>query len=103
MRLIVRLKRLFQQKPSEGGPTINGSPQTKEMLRKTLLMLEQTQEEEYSCDEVYELLDQYAEAVQRGEDPAHLMPLVKHHLDMCKDCHEEYEALLNILEGTPST
>ena len=103
MQLIVRLKRLFKGKPAEGGPATNGSNQTTEALRKTLLMLEQTREDEYSCDEVYELLDQYVEAVQRGEDPAHLMPLVKHHLDMCRDCHEEYEALLNILESSPST
>jgi hypothetical protein len=48
------------------------------------------------------LLDQYAEAVERGEDTAQLMPLVKHHLDLCRDCHEEYEALLNILESSPS-
>jgi hypothetical protein len=101
MRLIVRLKRLFKGKPAEGGPATNGSNQATEALRKTLLMLEQTREDEYSCDEVYQLLDQYAEAVQRGEDPAHLMPLVKYHLDLCVDCHEEYEALLRILEASP--
>lgn len=102
MRLILRLKRLFQQISGGGGPAGNGSPQAYEMLRKTLPSLEQTREEEYSCDEVYDLLDQYVEAVQRGEDMAELMPLVKHHLDMCVDCHEEYEALLNILEGSPT-
>lgn len=102
MRLILRLKRLFQQISGGGEPTDNGSSQASEMLRKTLLMLDQTQEEEYSCDEVYELLDQYVEAVQRGDDVTQLMPLVKHHLDMCVDCHEEYEALLNILEGSPT-
>lgn len=102
MRLILRLKRLFKQEPDEGEPATNGSPQATEALRKTLLMLEQTREEEYSCDEVYQLLDQYAEAVQRGENPAHLMPLVKYHLDLCADCREEYEALLRILEVSPS-
>jgi hypothetical protein len=102
MQLIFRLKRLFQQISGGSGPTDNGSPQAYEALRKTLLMLDQTREEEYACDEVYQLLDQYVEAVQRGEDPAQLMPLVKHHLDLCVDCHEEYEALLNILEGYPT-
>jgi predicted anti-sigma-YlaC factor YlaD len=65
-------------------------------------MLQATQPNELSCDEVYELLDQYAEIIARGEDAAQLMPLIKHHLDMCEDCREEYRALLRILEATPS-
>jgi len=103
MRLINRFKRLFQRNRGGDGPAVEGSPQSTEALQKMLQMLDQTQEEEYSCDEVYQLLDQYAEAVERGEDVAQMMPLVKHHLDMCRDCHEEYEALLDILEGVPSS
>ncbi len=102
MRLINRFTRLFQRNRGGDGPADKGSPQTSEALHKMLHMIDQTQEEEYSCDEVYQLLDQYAEAVERGEDTAQLMPLVKHHLDLCRDCHEEYEALLNILESSPS-
>jgi hypothetical protein len=26
------------------------------------------------------------------------MPMVKQHLDLCGDCREEYEALLNIVQ-----
>ena len=33
----------------------------------------------------------------RGEDPTRLMPYVQQHLDMCPDCREEYEALLEAL------
>lgn len=56
-----------------------------------------TDEREYSCDDAYRLLDQFAEAVSRGEDVARLMPLVQKHLEMCRDCREEFEALLRIL------
>jgi hypothetical protein len=38
--------------------------------------IEMTHEVEYSCDDVLRLLDQFAEAVLRGEDVAELMPLV---------------------------
>lgn len=98
MRFLDRLKRIVQQvrgrRPS--------SAQVPPVLRKLLQSIEQTQDVEYSCDEVYQLLDQYSEAVERGEDAAQLMPLVKHHLDLCPDCREEFEALLRVLEGNPA-
>jgi hypothetical protein len=62
-----------------------------------LKMINRTQVIELSCDEVHKLLDQYAELVIRGEDVASLLPLVHKHLDLCPDCSEEYEALLQIM------
>lgn len=76
--------------------------QSREMLKNLLRRIEITQEIELSCDETYELLDRYAEMVVRGENPAQLLPLVKHHLEMCPDCHEELEALLSVLQNTPA-
>ena len=61
--------------------------------------LEKTEVVEYSCDETYELLDQYVELVQGGDAAAELMPLVERHLGLCPDCHEEYKALLRILRN----
>jgi len=65
--------------------------------------LQKTYEEELSCDEVFALVDEYAEAHQRGEDVASLKPLIRRHLDMCHECDEEYQALLRVLEGNHST
>ena len=72
------------------------------MLPIILRMLENTEEVELSCDEVFDLLDEYAEMVQRGEDVSRLMPLVVLHLQRCKDCLEEFEALQRILAAAPS-
>ena len=69
-----------------------------ELTVQFLKMIEMTQEEELSCDEVHELLDQFVDLKLRGVDVEKLMPLVKHHLDLCRDCFEEYEALLVALE-----
>ena len=55
-----------------------------------------------SCDEVFALVDEYAEANQRGEDVTSLKPLIRHHLDMCRECDEEYQALLRVLDGSNS-
>ena len=52
---------------------------------------------ELDCEQVFEALDRYAEAEVRHEDAAHLMPLMREHLNMCHDCCDEYEALLDVL------
>jgi hypothetical protein len=66
-------------------------------MHDMLSMVAHTRERELTCDEVHALIDQFAEMRMRGEDPIHLMPLVQQHLDMCPDCREEYEALLEAL------
>lgn len=81
-------------------PTGNGMS-SPEMLRKLANQIAHTREVELACDEVLALLDQFAEAVLQGEDAARLMPLVQHHLEMCGDCREEFEALLRILRASP--
>ncbi|HIE24903.1 MAG TPA: hypothetical protein EYP74_02770 [Anaerolineales bacterium] len=63
-----------------------------------LKMLDMTESQEISCMDVYELIDEYVELKRRGEDVSELMPKVKHHLDMCRDCFEEYEALMVALD-----
>ena len=72
------------------------------MINKLMHMINKTQVEEYSCDEVYDLIDQYAEIIARGEDAEHMMPRIKHHLDLCIDCREEYESLISIISSVPA-
>ena len=82
---------------------LRGEPEFADALVTNLIhRLQKTHEEELSCDEVFALVDEYAEASQRGEDVASLKPLIRHHLDMCRECDEEYHALLQVLEGTQS-
>ena len=65
-----------------------------------LRLLESVREEEVPCDEVYARIDEYVEREVDQKDAAQLMPLVREHLDMCSECCEEYEALLDVLEKT---
>lgn len=90
------LKRLFR--PKKTAKPENKMAMTSDQAEKMLRMIEHTQDEELSCDEVFELLDVYAEMAARGEDVGELYPLVEHHLEMCPDCREEYEAVMRILE-----
>lgn len=65
-----------------------------------LRVLESVREEEAPCDEVYARIDEYVEREIDKKDAARLMPLVREHLDICSECCEEYEALLDVLEKT---
>lgn len=101
MKLLEFIKRLLRLSPGAR----HGERMSPQDMQNLLRRLEMTQEEEYSCDEAHELMDQFAEMVMRGEDAAQIMPLVQHHLEMCPDCAEELEALLAILKAnqTPRT
>lgn len=98
--LKVLLDRLNSNKAqSDGGPPPS---QAQQVLKAMLRKIEHTQEIELTCGEVFDLLDQYAEMAANGEDVTQLMPLVKQHLEMCSDCREEFEALLNVLKSSPA-
>lgn len=98
MKLIRKIKELFnsrtQTKSAARQPLSDN-----ENLQKVMHMLANTLEVEMSCDEVFAVLDQFAELVARGEDVSQAMSLVKQHLSMCPDCREEYEALERILQN----
>ena len=65
-----------------------------------LRVLETVDTEEISCDELYGKLDQYVELEVDKKDAAHIMPLMRDHLDVCPECCEEYETLLRVVEET---
>jgi hypothetical protein len=98
MRLTEAIKRLFQRL---GWENEGEKMQPPEALRKIIQMIENTQEIELSCDDVYALLDQYTELANRGGDTKELMPLVDHHIEICPDCQEEFDALLRVLKAAP--
>lgn len=95
-----RLKRVFQkgEQPSEAArPDARG-----DLARRLVGIIERTQPTECTCEEAYALIDQFTEALGRGEDVSNLMPLVKRHLEICNDCMEEFEALLRVVQATPA-
>ena len=61
-------------------------------------MIARTEQRELDCGEVFAVLDLYTEAIVAGEDVSEEFDLVVQHLDLCRDCLEEYEALLSVLQ-----
>jgi hypothetical protein len=49
------------------------------------------------CDLSFEVLDQYAEAVVRGQDAGRLFPEIVAHLASCDACREDTEGLIAAL------
>jgi hypothetical protein len=57
---------------------------------------------EMSCPECFELLDQYVELILDGTNPVEVLPMVKQHLEHCRCCTNEFEALMVMLQqATP--
>ena len=75
-------------------------PISNETVLGFLRVLETAESEEISCDELFIKLDEYVEREVDKKDAAKLMPVVRDHLDLCPECFEEYEALLDVLEKT---
>ena len=75
-------------------------PLPNEAVLGFLRLLEETDDEELSCDEIFVKLDEFVEREVDKKDAAKLMPLIREHLDTCSDCCEEFEALLDVVEKT---
>jgi hypothetical protein len=74
-----------------------------EIIKGMIEILTKTHDEELDCGETFELIDQFVEAKVRGENVDEIMPMVMRHLELCRDCFEEYEALLRVIESEVDT
>ena len=68
----------------------------KNLFERWLQKIHNTQEEEISCSECFDMVSHFVEVELSGEDAAAGMPLLKQHLDQCPACHAEYEVLRDL-------
>jgi hypothetical protein len=61
-----------------------------------------TRPDEISCQQCFDHLDHFAEISLVGRHAAEAMPLIQDHLDHCGECRQEFEALLQALQGIES-
>ena len=54
---------------------------------------------EVTCDECFELLDEYVEVELQGEAAHVRIPGMRTHFDGCPACREEYESLRALVAG----
>ncbi len=72
---------------------------TTKQIDSILRELFTVQEEDISCDECYDVVDQYVDMLRAGKDVAAVLPKVKEHLAQCQCCEVEFKALIAILEA----
>jgi len=58
--------------------------------------ISETQEEEISCTECFDLVSRFLEVETSGGHVATELPRVKQHLDQCRACRDEYEMLRDL-------
>jgi len=79
-------------------------------VERLMHLLSETRDDELSCEEVFNCLDEYVECLEsHDEDVGHgdvghgdvggKKPLVEHHLSICPDCRDELHALIHALEN----
>lgn len=65
-------------------------------FERWLQNIQNTQDEEISCSECFDLVSHYVEVELAGDDAVAKMPQLKQHLDQCPACREEYETLRDL-------
>jgi hypothetical protein len=55
---------------------------------------------EVSCEECFELLDQYVDLELAGEDADARLPGMRAHFQGCPACREEHESLFELVAST---
>jgi hypothetical protein len=55
--------------------------------------------QEVSCEDCFELLDEYVDAGLAGEDADARLPGMRAHLEGCPACREDHESLRELVAG----
>ena len=98
MAKLSELRRVLQRRLLRVGSAPMPKPKSPtEFLQEIAAQLAMTNERELACDECAETLDRFVELAIAGEEVENLYPMIHHHLEMCGECHEEYESLMRIV------
>ena len=72
-----------------------------EQIQAMLKMLALTKEVEASCDDCQQQMAEFAEVTLAGKSIPEGLKLIDEHLQRCRDCREEFEALKAALKESP--
>jgi hypothetical protein len=89
----------FNQRKQKVFSRESGSGLDPEALKELARGIATTHPGELSCDECFEQMDRFVEVTLAGKSAAEAMPLVQDHLSRCRDCREEFKALLAALQA----
>lgn len=84
--------------PANAGP-MGEAPLDDPSCERLIRLLLVTRDDELSCEEVFNCLDEYVDCLEGRGDTAGRDHLVTHHLSFCVDCRDELVALIHALEN----
>ena len=95
--LIEKLRELKSR--TNKGMVTNADVQLDELSVERLMhLLSITRDDELSCEDVFNCLDEYVECLEYHQEFGKRKQLVEHHLSFCTDCRDELDALIHALE-----
>jgi hypothetical protein len=68
----------------------------RDRFERWLRNIYETQDQEISCTECFDLVSGFVELEVSGQAAATNMPQVRQHLNQCQACRDEYEALRDL-------
>lgn len=58
-----------------------------------------SEEDEMDCMACFEVLDQYVDLLEAGQEPAKILPELEQHMSVCQCCFIEFEGILIALKA----
>lgn len=95
-----KIRELLEE-PAAAGP-MGEAPLDELSCERLIRLLRATRDDELSCDEVFNCLDEYVDCLESLGDFGQRDLLVQHHLSICVDCQAELVALIHALENAAS-
>jgi hypothetical protein len=92
------LKRYLMTRENSDAAKASTTPDL-DVVKKMVRGIVTTRPDELDCGECFEQVDRFAEMVLEGRDVNEALPLVQDHLEHCRDCREEFEALMAALRA----
>lgn len=74
-------------------------PLSKQEIDGLMHLISLTKDDEINCEECLAQVAEFAERELAGKPIPEALSAVQHHLAVCAECHEEYEALQQALSG----
>ncbi|MBP6016413.1 MAG: hypothetical protein KA586_06805 [Candidatus Promineofilum sp.] len=100
--LIDKLRQLLGPS-SHPVPACVNVPLDEASLERLMHILDETRNDELTCEEVFNCLDEYVDCLEAYQDVGGKKPLVEHHLNMCPDCRVQLDALIHALENATAS
>ena len=72
---------------------------TRRQINALIKTVSLTKPDEATCDECLKDLGEFAERQLAGKPISEGLKAIEHHLLICEECREEYEALLRMLDN----